>query len=201
VLPPELAKQLTAAEAPMVETRFAPAARGLASAVDSAAGRPAGETLRLMAGEGRSGMSIAAAEVLVADSAIAKVERPAAVRMIAERIDQHFDALPAELESWSRGGRTEMVDQEVDDPRAYGEQVGRLAVGVVEIYEQNPGSAQQNAASFDRYAAQQDPVARFAGGYDPAAAPLGSVNPQAVTTATPSSATSKEAKSTGLDSR
>ncbi|MFI7064524.1 hypothetical protein ACIBL3_26275 [Kribbella sp. NPDC050124] len=90
------------------EDGLAAAARGLASAIDSANRRPAGETLRLMAGQGRAGMAMVAAERIAA--AVPNPERQVSVAMIADTIDQSFDDLPP-----------------VRDARAYGEDVARLA--------------------------------------------------------------------------
>ncbi|MEI8409112.1 MULTISPECIES: hypothetical protein [unclassified Kribbella] len=177
-LPPEIAQQLTAPEPPQAETRFAPAARGLASAVDAAADRPAGETLRRMAGEGRSGMSIAAAEVVVSDSAIPKVQRPFAVAEIAESIDKGFDDLPTAAAAWG--------DDAAGQSRTYGENLGQQALSMAREFEP-PG---------------QDATTRFLPGLDPAVSALDGVDPQAARPGTAANAaTANEGKSTGLDSR
>ncbi|MGW1345370.1 hypothetical protein ACWCOV_30280 [Kribbella sp. NPDC002412] len=111
-LPATLATQL---QAPREAHQDGPAAvaRGFAAAVDSANRRPAGETLRLMAGQGRAGMAIVAAEQIAAG--VPNLERPTAVTLIAETIDDSFDDLP-----------------QVRDPRAYGEDVARLAQSMAE---------------------------------------------------------------------
>ncbi|TCO46849.1 hypothetical protein EV646_10688 [Kribbella antiqua] len=167
ILPPEQAEQLKAAEPPLKDTEYAPAALAFANAVDAAKGTEfPNKTLRRMGGQGRAGIAIEAAHRLVSSTAIAKHERPFAVRMIADSIDQHFDALPAELESWSQGGQTVMGDLRVNDPAAYGQQVAQQALGMVTHYEENPGSAQRESAAADRTAAQEA-GARF-GSADPA---------------------------------
>jgi hypothetical protein len=175
-LPTGLAEQVRLPDAPRLDSEPASAARGLASTIDTATGRLAGETLRRMAGEGRAGIAMAAAEVVVAQSAIPNVERPFAVRMIAETIDESFDELPDRLESWHRGEQTVIGDRHVDDPNLYGQQLGRVAQTMAEIYAQDPGIAQREAAAADRRIAQQDPIARFTPGHDPASPGFGTGN-------------------------
>jgi len=200
-LPAGLAEQVRLPEAPRLDEKFAPAARGLANAIDAATERPAGETLRRMAGEGRAWMAMAAAEVVVADSAVEPVERPFAVRMIADEIDKRFDELPSQLESWNAGEQTGMWDRDVDDPHLYGQQVGRLAHRMAEIYGEDPGLAQRESVAADRAAAQQNSAARFAPGHDPASAGFGGVKAPADSPSTSQAATTEQPKPRGLEGR
>ncbi|MGW6281858.1 hypothetical protein [Kribbella sp. NPDC055071] len=105
-------------QAPRVDGELAPIARGLASAIDTAAGLPAGETLRRMAGQDRSGMAWAAAERLVPNSP----EKPFVVQRIAAVIDKRFDALPPHI----------------DDPEQYGQRVGELAAKIAKLSDASP---------------------------------------------------------------
>ncbi|MFG1814810.1 hypothetical protein ACGFIF_13665 [Kribbella sp. NPDC049174] len=200
-LPADLAKQVRLPSAPRLDETFAPAARGLANAIDTATGRAEGETLRRLAGEGRAGIAVAAAEAVVADSDIPNVERSFAVRMIAEEIDTKFDELPAQLESWSAGEPTGMWDRDVDDPHVYGQQVGRSAERMAEIYGEDPGLAQRESVAADRTAAQHDSVVRFAPGHDPASAGFGGVKAPANSPAASQSATPEQPRPRGLEGR
>ncbi|MEV0285355.1 hypothetical protein AB0H36_14695 [Kribbella sp. NPDC050820] len=120
-LPATLATQL---QGPREVSQDGPAAvaRGFAAAVDAANRRPAGETLRLMAGQGRAGMAIVAAERIAAG--VPNLERPTAVTLIAEAIDQSFDDLP-----------------QVRDAQAYGADVARLAQSMAENFAEEAAEA------------------------------------------------------------
>jgi hypothetical protein len=144
-------------------------------------------------------MATAAAEALVAGSGLPNVERPFAVRLIADEIDNRFDALPAHLESWRSGQQTAMGDRSVDDPQQYGEQVGRLARTMAEIYAEEPGLAQREAAAADRRTAQHDRNLRFAPGLDPATAPFGGVKAPTATPSTSPAVTVEQTVPRGLD--
>jgi len=185
-------------EGPRLDERFAPAARGLATAIDAATDGPAGETLRRMAGEGRAHLAMAAAEVVVADSGIEPTERPFAVRMIADEIDKKFDELPAQLEAWDAGEQTAMGDRDVADPQAYGQQVGRLAQTMAEVYADDPGLAKRDSLAADR-AAAQDHGMRFAN--DPAAPTPGTVRAPAAVPKANRAGEVVESKRRGLEGR
>ncbi len=197
-LPGGLAEQVRLPEAPRRDAKFAPAARGLADAIDAATERPAGETLRRMAGEGRANLATAAAELVVAESSVEPTERPFAVRMIADEIDKKFDELPAQLEAWAAGEQTAMWDRDVDDPHVYGQQVGRLAQTMAEVYANDPGLAQRESVAADR-AAAQDHGMRFAN--DPAAPRTGTVRAPAATPEANRAGEASESKRQGLDGR
>jgi hypothetical protein len=132
IVPPELAEQLRAAEQPLKDTHYAPAALAFANAVDAVTGTEfPNETLRRMNGQGRAGIARAAAHRLVSGTDIPQADRPAAVRMIGRTIDQLFDGQPGVA---------------VSDPAAYGQEVARRTLSMVKSYEENPGSAQRDAA-------------------------------------------------------
>ncbi len=163
-LPAELADQVRRAAPPEPDREYAPAARGFAAAVDTAVGRPPGETLRQMAGEGPLRMAQVAAEALVADSAVENVERPFAHRLITDEIDKSFEELP------------------LDDPHSHGRQTAKVAEAMAEVYGDDPGTARRESAAVDR-AQAGDPL-RFAPGHDPAAAaPRGATVPATAPTA------------------
>jgi hypothetical protein len=154
-----------APEPPLVDRRLAPAARGLAFAIDTTKGLDAqpSETLRQIAGQGRAGIATAAAENLVANSGIAREDRPAAVRAISETVDQGFEALPNEVAGWAaNGSHPSLVSSR---SRIYGQDLGRKAHALVRSFEDDPLGAQLNSAQ-----KQQDHASRFAA--DPAVAPL-----------------------------
>ena len=148
----EQAAQLKAAPPPQADTKWGPVIRGLANAVDNAKGLQAwpSETLRAMAGEGRSSAVSAAAEALVRDTKIAPADRLQAVFAVEATIHEGFATLPATFD-----GRSEawMYGQEL------GQQAGRQ---VAELEKQFP-QAQPGV---------QAEVARF-GVADPAMTPLG----------------------------
>jgi len=156
-LPPDLARQVKAPEPPLVDMRLAPAARGLAFAVDTTKGLDANpsETLRQMAGQGRAGVATAAAENLVANSEIPREDRPDAVRAIAETVDRGFEGLPGEVAGWAAGGSHAAVV--ASRSRMFGQDLGRKAHALARTFENDP-------------LRQQDHALRFV--TDPAVAPL-----------------------------
>ncbi|MEU4196219.1 hypothetical protein AB0E69_30230 [Kribbella sp. NPDC026611] len=157
-LPPALAYQVRRAPHEP-DRRFAPAARAFASVVDAATDRQRGETLREMAGQGRTRMAMVAAEALVAGSAVLNVEGPFAKQMIAGEIDRGFEALP------------------VDDPHREGLRIGKVAERAPKTYAANPGFARSAVEEEERRQAKNAQVdGRFAPGSDPA-----STDPSGVT--------------------
>ncbi|TDW69985.1 hypothetical protein [Kribbella pratensis] len=147
-LPYELAIQVRHAHPPAPDQRLALAARAFAAVIDDAAGLDEGETLRRMAGEGRVLMVQAAVEDLVAASAVPNVERQFAVDRITDEADRQFDAL----------------DTVTGDAERYGSDIGKVAVSMAEMYAEEPGMARRELL------AQQQPMARFVSGHDPALA-------------------------------
>lgn len=177
-VPPQYADQLRTAEPAYRDTEYAPAARAFARAVDEARGTSfRNETLRRMAGQGRAGVSMAAADRLLSGSTISKQERPFAMRMIADTLDKHFDELPAQVQVWRDGGYTVLADRDVDNAAGYGEYVAAFGLELVDIYEANPGSAERESREADREAGRPNPAARFAPGADPATTPLATAKP------------------------
>jgi hypothetical protein len=148
-LPYELAIQVRRALPPDPDQRLAPAARAFAAVIDNALGLEEGETLRRMAGEGRVRMVQAAVAELVAGSGVQNAERPFALSRITDEADLQFDAL----------------DTVTGDPERYGTDIGKVAVTMSELYAENPGTARRESL-----AQEQDPMARFASGHDPALA-------------------------------
>lgn len=170
-LPAELAERLRTAEPPYAEIRFAPAARGFANTIDTILKRESepSETLRVMAGQGRSGVAAAAAADLVADSAVPAEQRPEAVRAIATKIGNDFDALHGKVAPWTN---TPIREVDSSDPirrrwseisSGYGQEIARQAQGLVEEYENGPAGA----------VGERDPAFRLHA--DQAQQPLGSV--------------------------
>jgi hypothetical protein len=140
-LPPEQAAQLRSDQAPTPDAR-GHAARALASAIDAATDLPAGETLRRMAGEERSGMALTAAAVIVAASDVEPTERPFAEQLIADELNMQFDKLPSSSEK----------------PERYGHAIGRLAIRTADTFALSPGWARDLVVG-------SDPMLRFAQDY------------------------------------
>jgi hypothetical protein len=118
-LPAGLAAQIRL-EAPRVDGELAPVARGLASAIDSAAGLPAGETLRRMAGQDSSGMAWAAAEQAGSQLAGEAVRRRADRRRDRQEIRRTAAARrrSGALRATSRGARRQAGQDLRRVPRA-----------------------------------------------------------------------------------
>ncbi|TWD82063.1 hypothetical protein FB561_3189 [Kribbella amoyensis] len=173
-VPQELAERLQATGAPQADTEWAPAARGLAFAVDVSTGRDAdpSETLRALAGQGRAGAATVAAETLVLHSEIPRAERAAVIRQVAESVDRGFEALPERVASWNADGGGPGTTY--GRSREYGMALGQQAAEQVRRAENEsaPGGQQQDAT-----AQRQDATARFAA--DPAVKPLTGVQPPA----------------------
>ncbi|MDX2968864.1 hypothetical protein [Kribbella solani] len=162
-LPSEQARQVR--EAPAADQRLAPAARGFASAIDVAARRQDGETLRLMTGQDRIRMSETVADALVTGPLVEPwlepTERLRVADEIAEKIDERFDALPGELDRWAGGEQTFVHDQSVADPFLYGHQTGRLANQIVETHVEARAAeaaarAEQEAAALAEQIAEEE---------------------------------------------
>jgi len=146
-LPEDLADQLQATDPPYRDPQFAPAARRFALVVDNVKGQETdpSETLRRMAGQDHEGAGRAAGELLVANSGIPEVFRPAAVQMIGETVVDGFD----ELKDLNLADETEMARRSA----LHGRDLGRLVDAMVHVYENDPESAQQDRAATERKAA------------------------------------------------
>jgi hypothetical protein len=127
-------------ETPSADADYAPAAQGLADAVH---GEDPEALIRRMAGEGLPDRGMAAAEVLVAGSAIPPEHRQAAAWAIGEKLNDGFDALPDRLEEW----KSTSVLPAADLSRQYGHELGRMAQDLVHEYATNPDLLQQDVAA------------------------------------------------------
>jgi hypothetical protein len=161
-LPADLAAQVVAPEPPFADPAWAPAVRGLAHAIDEADGRDAvpSQTLRELAGQHPGGIAPAAVDVLVRESGIPGDARAAVVQEGAQRVEQAFKLLPAQVKAWQEAGTTDLAERSY----AYGQALGAELRALVA--DREPATVERGGAQFGH----EDPSFKFLPHRDPATA-------------------------------